>query len=284
MIRIAYMSDLHLELERWRLGLRGWSAFLARRKAIPAHPRRGPFLDNLGKIDLVVMAGDIHNGLRGIVYADQVAKYLEAPVVYVAGNHEYYHHAVDQLLPAFFRAAEHTRGRVHFLEKSVASFLFSGQRLNVLGATLWTDYALGGNAPTAMSLAARSMNDHFYISSPKGVFTPQDALAHHLESRAWLHKTLAGLRRSVPEAQNIIVTHHAPTPAVLGKRSGIIAPAYASDMLVEFANLAPTAWIHGHTHHRHETEQAGIRLVSAPRGYVSKEPRVLTFRPGVLEI
>jgi predicted phosphodiesterase len=285
MIRVLYMSDLHLEMERWRLPVPGWPAFLARHRAIAAHPSRGPLLNDLGAIDLIVMAGDIHNGLRGIVYADQVASFLGAPVVYVAGNHEFYHHDMDLLGPAFVAAAARTRGRVRYLENNTAGFEIAGTRLNVLGCTLWTDYELNGHAQTAMRVAARHMNDHAFIKIGAAQFTPDDALARHRQSRIWLHKTLARLRREQPAARNLIVTHHAPSPAYLGERTGGIAPSYASDMFLEFAHLTPAAWIHGHTHHRHDSLEEGIRFVSAPRGYVGFDgDAALTYRPGVLEL
>lgn len=286
MIRILYMSDLHLEMERWRLSVPGWPAFLARHRAVATHPARGPLLTEVSRpVDLVVMAGDISNGLRGIVYADQVAKFLGAPVAYVAGNHEFYYNDMARLLPALPSAAEHTSGRVKFLENTVMSYDFAGQRLHVLGCTLWTDYALHGHVPASMRAAGRSMNDHAFIRRGGDLFRPEDALARHEDSRRWLHKTLAGLRRTDPDAKTLIVTHHAPSAAVLGARTGLIAPAYSSGLLEEFAPLQPNAWIHGHTHFRHDSFESGIRLVSAPRGYVTLDgPSALEYRPGLLEI
>ena len=290
MIRILYMSDLHLEMERWRLAVPGWAAFLAGRRAIATHPTRGPLLsgpllNGARPADLIVLAGDIHNGLRGIVYADQLAKFLRAPVVYVAGNHEFYHHDITQLYPALHRAAAHTQGRVRFLENTTASFTFSGQRLHVLGCTLWTDYALHGDAASGMAAAARLLNDHVMIQNQGGPLPPAGLLSRHRESRFWLHAELARLHAADPAAQTLIVTHHAPTGAVLGTRTGAIAPAYASELLGEFTPHAPAAWIHGHTHFRHDSAAHNIRLASAPRGYVSRDGRAaLDYQPGMLEI
>jgi len=285
MPRILYMSDLHLEMESWTLPVPGWLAFRARHRALADHPARGPLLNDVGRVDLVVMAGDIHNGLRGLVYAEQVAKYCAAPVVYVAGNHEFYHQDIDRLLPACRAAASRTNGRVHFLENTVASFTFGEQRVHVLGCTLWTDYALHGHAPSAMRIAGRRMNDHVSIRHKTEPFLPEDALIRHQESRLWLHKTLARLRKTDRAAKTLIVTHHAPSATALGARTGPIAPAYATDLLIEFAHLQPAAWIHGHTHHRHDSVQEGIRLVSAPRGYVVYDgDAALDYRPGLLEI
>lgn len=279
------MSDLHLEMARWRVPVPGWTVLLGRHRPLASRLWRGPKLNDLGRIDLIAMAGDIHNGLRGIAYADRIAKFMSAPVVYVAGNHEFYHHDIDQLLPMLTRAASRTRGRVTFLENAVAGFTFHGQHLNVLGCTLWSDYALHGDPAAAMTIAARRMSDHAIIHCENGLFTPGDALARHKASRHWLHETLARLDETEPGVPVLIVTHHAPSPACLGARTGDIAPAYGSDLVKEFAHFRPTAWINGHTHFRHDSVEAGIRLVSAPRGYpVYGGAAAPDYRPGVLEL
>jgi predicted phosphodiesterase len=285
MTRILYMSDLHLEMERWRLSVPGWTDFLARHFDARKHPLRGPVLTGIENIDLVVLAGDIHVGLRGIVYAEQLAAYFDAPVVYVAGNHEYYHQYIDLLEPALRSASKHSGGRVQFLDNDVASFTFAGQRVHVLGCTMWTDFELHDDAPAAMSFATGHMNDYRLIRRVSSYFRPENALSRHLHSRVWMRRNLARLRLEEPDAKLIAVTHHAPHEAVLGRRTGRIAPAYASHLLPEFATEAPDLWIHGHTHHRHESVLEGIRVVSAPRGYVSHEgAAALAFQPGILEL
>ncbi len=285
MIRILYMSDLHLELESWRLPAPGWPAFLQRHQEIPRHPARGPMVDGMGPVDLVLLAGDIHTGARGVIYADQLAKYLGAPVCIIAGNHEFYNHYVHTLLPLCRQAASHTQGRVQFLENVSARFIIKDQAVNVLGCTLWTDYELNGDANASMAFATRGLNDHKFIGTRTGRFEPADALSRHEHSRIWLHRTLARLEREDPKAQNVVLTHHAPSPAFLGPRRGAIAPAYASDMLPEFTHYPVSAWIHGHTHFRHETVESGIRVASAPRGYVLHDGAdVLEYRAGIIEI
>ncbi len=281
MIRILYMSDVHLEMERRRLDIPGWAQFSARRGNLASHPARGPVLETTGKIDLVVLAGDIHNGLRGVIYADQVARYLQAPVVMVAGNHEFYYHDAATLLPALREAAHKTAGRVQFLENTAAGFSFPDGRLQILGCTLWTDYQLHGDAQAAMAEARARMNDHRLIKNNRRIFMPADALAMHQASRAWLHRSLeahAGERC-------LIVTHHAPSAAALGTRIGAIAPAYGSDLLHEFVTYRPVAWIHGHTHYRHDDIIDGIRLASAPRGYVGFDGNeALLYEPGTMTL
>jgi predicted phosphodiesterase len=282
MIRVLYMSDLHLEMERWRLAVPGWPDFMARHRAVARHPARGPMLDGLGRVDLVVLAGDIHNGLRGVVYAEQVAEYLDAPVVMVAGNHEFYYHDVVTLLPGLRAASGKTGGRVRFLENTHTSFDVAGRLLHVLGCTLWTDYALHGTVAASMQAAGARMNDHRFIRLQGAAFQPRDALASHEASLFWLRQTMAALRAG-PPSDVLVVSHHAPSGAVLGARTGMIAPAYGSKLLGRFEDLRPDAWIHGHTHHRHDSLIGGVRLVSAPRGYVTDgDSGTLGFRPGIL--
>ncbi len=284
MIRILYMSDLHIEMERWRLTLPGWGDFVARHLA-PRHMLRGPLLTGMENIDLVVLAGDIHTGLRGIIYAEQLAAYLGAPVVYVAGNHEYYHQHMESLDAALQTATRHSCGRVHYLENGIASFSLGGQRVHVLGCTLWTDYRLLGDQKAAMDHAAAHMNDHRLIHRLNALFMPQHALARHEDSRLWLRRNVVRLRLEEPGSKIIIATHHAPHPNLLGRRTGRIAASYASDMLHEFAASPPDAWIHGHTHYRHDTRLEGIRIVSAPRGYVSHGgAEAMNYVPGLLEL
>lgn len=276
MTRILYMSDLHLEMERWRMD---WRGLFADRRIGVRHPTRGPLLNRLGEVDLVILAGDIHNGLRGVVYADQVARYLRAPVVMVAGNHEFYHHDIATLLPALRRAVLKTEGRVRFLHNDVVGFEIAGESLHVLGSTLWTDYELNGDAPAAMLYAQRVMNDHKLIRLNDALFTPQDASRMHEVSSGWLQKQLPGL---VARGKAIVVTHHAPTAAALGRREGSIAPAYASEIIGAFTAAPPALWVHGHTHYAHDSLVAGIRVVSAPLGYAGGG--YARFQPGLVDI
>ncbi len=286
MTRILHMSDLHMEMERWRLSLPGWQDFLRRHSDARHHPLRGPLLMGVeGRVDLVLLAGDIHTGLRGIVYAGQLAAYFNAPVVYVAGNHEYYHHYIDVLQPALRRVAAHSKGRVYFLDDTAASFTIAGQRVHVLGCTLWTDFALHGDPRAAMEFALRHMNDYRLIQRACATLRPEHTLARHHRSRAWLRANVARLRREEPESKIVVLTHHAPHEAALGRRKGDFGPSYATHILPDFSAVPPDLWVHGHTHHRHESIFEGIRVASAPRGYIGQDTgAVLKYQPGIVEL
>jgi len=254
-MRIAYLSDLHLEFDRAAPnGAAG--AFSLKRALAPAEGA-----------DLVVLAGDIDIGVEGVAHADAVARLIGAPAVYVAGNHEAYGHDLAALLPRLRRAAWNTDGRVLFLDCNLARLWIDGRLLVVLDCTLWTDYRLDGDADAAMQNAARAMSDHQTIGWNGGMFQPEQALSLHRDHRAWLAAQMRRLAAETPRPEILVVTHHAPVRQAIGTRAASFAPSYASDMLAEISDWAPLTWIHGHTHLRHVTRIANATIASAPRGY-----------------
>lgn len=52
--------------------------------------------------DLIVLAGDIDVGMNGIEWAEELTKIHNKPVVYLAGNHEYYKHDYFELTQHFY--------------------------------------------------------------------------------------------------------------------------------------------------------------------------------------
>ncbi|WP_296706378.1 metallophosphoesterase [Rhodoblastus sp.] len=284
-MRVAIMSDLHLEFERGPVRGDEWSAFVERRASILWHPRIGPLLDEAVGVDLLILAGDIDVGTRGMAYADEVAQYIGAPVVYVLGNHEGYDGTpFDRLFDALREKATVTQGRVSFLENSRAEF----GDVHVLGATLWTDYAANGreNVETAMREANNCLNDHVRCRLGGNKFRPPGARSLHFASRAWLRDEVAKIRANDPEAKIVIVTHHAPIidGAAPEYRGDILSPAFVSDLSAEIQAWRPTLWVFGHTHFNVDKFIGSTRVVSAQRGYVGEAPAVESFRPAIVEI
>lgn len=267
-MRIAYLSDLHLEFET---GPKILSAGLKSALA----PAAG--------VDLLVLAGDIAQGVDAVALADAMSDHVGAPVVYVAGNHEGYGEDYPTLLRRLAEAAWNTDGRVWFLDAQSARFWFSGCPIVVLGCTLWTDYAFYGDTHGAMTTAAAAMSDHKVIGWNGAPFSPEHALSLHMRHRDWLENQMAAIRQESVRPAVLVVTHHAPCRAGVGGRVTRLAPSYATDMETDMGRWGNLVWIHGHTHHRHETVLGQARIVSAPRGYAS-EPYAAGFSCGVVEI
>lgn len=221
--------------------------------------------------DVVVIAGDIcEDTARAIGWIAEVG--LNArPVVFVAGNHEFYGH--DRRTGfAEGRAAAHAAGNIHLLE---CDAVVIGD-VTFLGATLWSDYALGGAPAAAMSLAERMMSDHRLIRLGARAWTAADAADEHALSIAWLTRELA---RPSP-GPVCVVTHHAPSARSISERfrTHPLNAAFASDLddLVAKADL----WVHGHTHSAARYRLGRCEVVNNPRGYLRREQT--GFDPGLV--
>lgn len=87
--------------------------------------------------DVVVLAGDIDRGTKGVAWARQA--FPGVPVLYVAGNHEHYGERIGRLHEKLREAAGGSN--VVILENQM--YELCGYRF--FGATLWTDFALLGD-------------------------------------------------------------------------------------------------------------------------------------------
>ena len=238
-MKIRVLSDLHLEFAAW----------------IP------PAAD----ADVVVLAGDIHIGVRGLEWARE--QFPSLPIIYVSGNHEFYGGQLQPVSAALRATA--LRLDIHVLD--TGELVLDGTRF--LGATLWTDFALYGTGPRLL----RSMNDargaisdfRMIRRSPTEFLRPEDAREMHLEQAKWLQGRLAGEF----DGPTVVVTHFLPLrQSIHPKYEGDeFNPAFASD-LAHLVAPPVNLWIHGHTHESFDYVVNGTRVVCNPRGYLPMEP------------
>jgi predicted phosphodiesterase len=221
--------------------------------------------------DVLVLAGDVHHGTKGLEWAR--AHFVDVPIVYVAGNHEYYGEAMPKLTGELHaRAAELG---VHFLENTMVDV--AGVRF--LGCTLWTDLRLFGPDPMVTDVVMNAMLDYrsIRVSPEYRRLRPADTIRAHRASIQWLQKFVGQ-----KSERTIVVTHHAPSARSIAPEHAddFVSAAYASrlDPLIEA--LSPTVWVHGHTHHGVDYRIGNTRVVSNARGYVD-ETRT-GFVPGLV--
>jgi len=238
-MKLWLFSDLHLDVNA-------------------RHPLAQP--DPRPDHDAVVIAGDIQAGMADAVrwIADQGLN--ERPVIFVAGNHEFYgDDRLGGLLDGRNEAERHRN--IHVLEQR--SMAVGG--VQFVGATLWTDYRLFGDADGAMAHAAVGLNDHRMIRHGGRLWAPRDAAAEHEVARVFIEEQLA-----LPVCDKVVVvTHHAPSLKSAAPRwqNDLLTAAFGSDC--ERLAQRATLWVHGHMHAPADYRLGDCRVVCNPRGYVA---------------
>jgi predicted phosphodiesterase len=247
-VRLHVLSDLHLE--------------------------RGNHNQPPAEAEVIVLAGDIAVGTDGIAWARQWAD--GRPVLYVAGNHEFYGQALPDLTADLRRAADGSS--IHVLEND--ELVLDGVRF--LGATLWSDFDFDGVEHRALSMRVceRAVTDYRLIrhGEEDRLLRAADTRALHLASREWLEDRLADGH----DGPTVVITHHAPyilfRPPQVAFR--LLAGAFVSDLGPLMGGERAAAWIYGHTHRAADRDIGGTRLVSNPRGY--PDERVAGFDAGLV--
>lgn len=206
--------------------------------------------------DVVILAGDIDVGIRGMTWAENTFK---CPVLYVPGNHEFYHHSMHKLLKDMRNVESNN---VKFLDMN--EVIIGGVRF--LGATAWTDFTATGNQFLAEQHALRAMKDFKTIKTGEGrLITPRDLISKSIEAKEWLQSKLD--ERFF--GKTVVITHHAPILESLADtpyEPSHLDSAFANNWL-EFFSGTVDVWIHGHTHTSVNYDANGTHVISNQRGY-----------------
>ncbi len=222
---------------------------------------------------VLVLAGDI-----GVIYKKQglyeflskVSKQFKA-IVYVPGNHEYYkgiwpesiHILREWNLPE----------NIYVVDRDVVCI----DGIAFVCCTLWSSFDDGCLA--SMQESAKTLNDYIFIETnidghdtPRPVL-PEDQLADHKESVAWLDKTLTKLSKSY---KCVMVTHHGISRRSIHARfaDSNVNGAFVTDCEWLLKKHAPALAIHGHVHNSFDyyvsDGELSTRVIVNPRGYMFK--------------
>ncbi len=239
-MRIQLLSDLHLETETF-------------------DPQPAP------GAELLILGGDIDSTWA----AFERFRGWPAPVLYVAGNHEFDRRDVDATWPAL-RALCTGLGITMLERESLVLGGRDGRRIRFVATTRWSDFDVFGPTRSAQAMRAAGYFMRLMASTRNGA--PYDAAAMRedaLQCRAWLE---AELRRERSDWDTTVaLTHFAPSlrsaDPRYGGRPSTASFCNADDDLLPFAST----WIHGHLHCRQDytvAHAAGqTRVVCQARGH-----------------
>jgi predicted phosphodiesterase len=294
-MKIALCSDLHLEF--------------------------GPIsLQNTENAEVLILSGDIlvaadlnelgdATGLivNGKNKSEQYHKFFQEcserfpNVIYIMGNHEYYH-------GDFATGLDIIRERLSYLENV---FIMERQTMVIedvtfIAGTLWTD--MNKEDPNTLYGIKGYMNDYRIIKDSR---TNVDTTIIHFDDTGepmempvtkpskWSpeasvveHKlmldTIKATVESNPTCKYVVIGHHAPSKLSTKpkyQKDVMVNGAYSSE-LSEFILDHPQikVWTHGHTHDVFDYMIGGTRILCNPRGYDAYEDRADQFELCFFEV
>jgi predicted phosphodiesterase len=214
-------------------------------------------------------------------------------VIYVMGNHEYYHSDFATELGEMRRKLAYLPN-LCILEREIKVI----GDVTFIGGTLWTDM----NNSDALTLyhMRTMMNDfrvitnsttpvHFRTQEGEfktrvGKFSPENAVEEHVKMKQYIKSVVQGNH----DQKYVVVGHHSPSRRSTHEmyaHDTIMNGGYSSDM-DEFIQDHPQIklWTHGHTHHNFDYVIGETRIVCNPRGYIKYEPQADTWQLQTVEV
>jgi len=223
------------------------------------------YLDELGPLpapedqpDVLVLAGNIARGMKGIEWAVQT---YSCTILYVLGSNAYHGHDIDTFETELRSIA--WGSNFHLLQNE--TLIIRGVRF--IGATLWTDYNLFGNVEVAARLAAMTNEDFKLIVHTGGrPIVPADLIALNHEAVGYLWRTAT---KPYDDGSTVVITHHAPSMrSVLPAYRGDLDEASFASNLDELVVAADAKyWIHGAQPAPVDYALGNTRVIANPRGY-----------------
>jgi len=201
-------------------------------------------------------------------------------VVYVAGNHEFYHGRWKESITHLREECDRFTN-VYFLERDVKVI----NEVSFIGATLWTDCNKGD--PLTLHALGDMMNDYRIIRNDELGFTklrPAQTMHRHQQTLSYLKAILPDMK----DKRVVFVGHHGPSAMSTHPRyvnETLMNGGYRSE-LSEFIldNPQIKLWTHGHMHDPFDYIIGTTRVVCNPRGYSGHDEQADNFQLKFLDI
>ena len=248
-MKIRLFSDLHLEFSDYKFD-HIWKPTAGDRDTV------------------AVLAGDIGVGRGAKPFVEELCKNFKA-VVYLLGNHEFYHHRWEDVIE--YWTEYNAFSNFYFMNNRAVEF----DNVRIIGGTMWT--SLDNHNPIIEIHARQGLNDYRYIKFGDRKLHPMRTGLEFENFKEFLDEQL-----SLPyEGKTVVVTHH--SPGDWQKRSTYgndpLNFAYYAQLESFIANQSKiNLWLHGHTHQVADYMVGETRVVCNPYGY-HRSQEVANFEP-----
>ena len=213
--------------------------------------------------DVMILAGDIIT-FRDYTPLHHFLADWEKPVLFVAGNHEYYTNTPMAAEDSKFRAwLSDKHPNVTFLQDEAITI----DGVHFFGGTMWTDFNQCNEK--AMLEAMASINDYRLIKQRESIaLTPSMTVKLH---EAFVGKISQWFERSLI-GPKVVISHHAPVVNPNTKYGNSpLMPAFNSlDMLALIDKYQPALWVYGHTHECDNHNRGKTEIISNQLGYPNR--------------
>lgn len=236
-MKIALHSDLHLEGQKLPYG----------------------FLEN-DDFDVLVLAGDIvtHKSMTKLnIFRDLVP---EKPIIYVPGNHEYYHGSIEDTNNLLYDLCDSLS--IHFLCPGCVDI----EGVRFIGTTGWSDLTAYSQFEKAQKVyaTANGIADFRVVDG----FTVEDMVKLSALDKEYIRSMLEVTTRQ----KTVVVSHTAPTMWHGNDRylPNPVSAYFCNDWVEMIAQTKPDYWFYGHTHGYSEASVGHTEFFTNQRGYGSE--------------
>ncbi len=206
--------------------------------------------------DVLVVAGDLSSfaekGKAIDFFNREFEKTPGLHIVFVPGNHEYYHGEL-RLVDEYWRRVSDDRPNFHFLNPGEVWIPDGKERMvQFTGACLWT-----AMDEDQKQMAKRYMTDYRLTKD----LHPEAVHGIHKLHRSFIEK------HALPG--QVVVTHHSPSfDCVHDKYAGdFMNFAFHNDMDATVKKVDAAYWFFGHTHDTMDVQIGNTEVTCNPRGY-----------------
>ncbi len=207
--------------------------------------------------DVIILAGDIHSGAKGVFEILKAFAQRYRHVVYITGNHEYYGSTIESF-NSQLKDLLAPYNNIYFLNNESIKI----KDVTFIGSTLWTNFR---NYELAKHSAKSMISDFRHI---KG-FSPDRAVKLYEEAKEFIEYAY----ENIP-GKKVIITHFLPAIDCISpkyRNEGLLNYYFANDLGDYIKELRDVIWCFGHTHDSIDFKINDTRLLCNPYGYFGHE-------------